>query len=197
MSNISRIALVGYRATGKTTLGRLIAKYINWSFVDMDEMLTERLGMSIASWVSMKGWESFRRSESELLKELSGRERIVVSTGGGVVEDPENRELLRKSFFVLWLRACPKNICRRLKQDLVSIDQRPSLTGAGILEEVETVLKRREPLYSSVAHLIIKTDEDGPEELAKHVITNLNIQADIAGNVTLYPESKRGNGLHS
>ncbi|SFN07362.1 shikimate kinase [Thermodesulforhabdus norvegica] len=174
MREVVRIALVGYRATGKTTLGALVARRINWSFVDMDEMLTGRFGMSISSWVSKHGWDSFRKQESALLQELSQKRNLVVATGGGIVEDPKNRTLLRNAFFVFWLRAQPREISRRLVNDSSSTNNRPSLTGMGITEEVETVLKRREPFYRSVAHAVIDTDDSDPTGLADRVIELIN-----------------------
>lgn len=173
MSNIFRIALVGYRATGKTTVGQYLAELLEWTFIDMDTVLTSQLGTSIAEWVASKDWMAFREEESRLLNHLVSLDNIVVSTGGGIVEKLENRKLLSSAFFVIWLKSHPKEIIKRLSNDVHSATLRPSLTGMGTIQEVETVLGLREPLYSSVAHITVETEGKKPYDIADFIFKSL------------------------
>ncbi len=164
------IAFVGYRATGKTTVGRIVAQRLGWIFVDMDETLMDRLGMTIAEWVRDKGWESFRAEESRLLAEVASSKHVVVATGGGVVEKLENRQILKNNFFVIWLSCPAEEIVDRLAKDEKSISNRPSLTGLGLLEEVSQVLSHREPLYREVADVVIDVHSKKPNEVCDLIV---------------------------
>jgi len=164
------IALVGYRATGKTTVGRIMARQLGWTFVDMDELLVKRLGMTINDWVRLYGWNAFRDEETKLLKELSGEKHIVVATGGGAVERAENRNMLKENFIVVWLYCPLEEIVNRLKKDEKSSDYRPSLTGLGLIEEVSHVLSLREPLYREVAHIAVDVSNKSPEIISGNIL---------------------------
>ncbi|MBW1976155.1 MAG: shikimate kinase [Deltaproteobacteria bacterium] len=167
--SFNRLALIGYRCTGKSTVGRLLASLLSYRFVDMDEVLADRTGTSIDSLVRKHGWLFFRNMESELLRELSSLPRIVVATGGGIVELEENRRILKKKFFVVWLEASPEVIKKRLINDPASPHLRPSLTGKSCLTEVDELLERRHPLYQEVAHLRILTDSMNIQTIAGHI----------------------------
>src|SRR5208337_2102232 len=108
------IALIGFRATGKSAVGEILARKLGRQFVDMDQRLTSESGRDIATWVKQDGWDSFRKSESALLGIIREQEGLVVATGGGIVLDPQSRTLLRKHFFTVWLRASPQTIYTRL-----------------------------------------------------------------------------------
>jgi len=161
----SRIALIGFRATGKSLLGRGLAQGSGWAFVDMDDELVASLGMSIDEWVKLHGWESFRREESRLLSALALRDRVVVATGGGIVLDPANRALLRAAFHVVWLKASKETILSRILGDDRSAAYRPPLTGLPLETEVETVLRERLPLYEASAHHSVEVDHLAPPEI--------------------------------
>ncbi len=170
MHKARNIALVGYRVTGKTTLGPLVAQALGWRFVDMDDVLTERFGCTISEFVRREGWGRFRVQEAELLRELVSWDRVVVATGGGVVESEENRRILRESFHVIWLRCRPQVIMDRLQADRRTGSWRPSLTGKGVQEEVLEVLERRNPWYAEVAHLVVDTSDEPPERLLEKMM---------------------------
>jgi shikimate kinase len=165
----SRIALIGFRATGKSFLGRGLAQGSGWAFVDMDDELVASLGMSIDQWVKLHGWESFRREESRLLSALALRDRVVVATGGGIVLDPANRALLRAAFHVIWLKASRETILSRILGDDRSAAFRPPLTGLPLETEIETVLEERLPLYAETAHHSVEVDLSD----AREIITTL------------------------
>src|SRR5689334_1819052 len=106
----SRIVFVGYRGTGKTTVGRLLAARLGWTFADSDDLIESATGRSIAEIFATEGETSFRQHEAAALQELSKRDLIVIATGGGAVLRSDNRELLRTAGFIAWLTARPETI---------------------------------------------------------------------------------------
>src|SRR4051794_20040028 len=106
----SPIVLVGYRGTGKTTVGRLLAASLGWEFADADDLIESAAGKSIAEIFAAEGDPGFRDREAAALRELCRRDRLVVATGGGAILRPANRELLRGAGFVAWLTAEPETV---------------------------------------------------------------------------------------
>ena len=131
-----RIFLIGYRGTGKTTVGRLLADRLGWAFADSDDHIEEGTGQSIADLFASEGEAGFRDREAAVLSDLATRERIVIATGGGTVLRPANREQLQSSGFVAWLAARPETVWGRLQCDPATGTRRPNLTTAGGIEEV-------------------------------------------------------------
>jgi len=161
------IALVGFRGTGKSHVGRLLAQTLRWPFLDMDIELVRTRGEDIARWVQREGWASFRAAESRLLCGLAARPAMIVATGGGIVLDPSNREALKRSFHVIWLQASPETISRRLSADSdVTSALRPALTALPPEEEVRQLLSERHPFYEEVADCVVATDHLNPAEVA-------------------------------
>jgi len=165
----SSIALIGFRATGKSSVGRALAARLGRPFKDLDAEITAVLGQDIQSWVRARGWESFRQLETELLLALAGQEGLVVACGGGVVAREQNRECLRQHFFVVWLHASLETIQRRLLEDPQGALSRPPLTELPLKEEIETLLRQRTPWYEEIADLVLNTDTVGPAELAEAI----------------------------
>ncbi|QDV33893.1 shikimate kinase [Tautonia plasticadhaerens] len=164
------VALVGYRGTGKSTVGRIVADRLGWAFEDADEVLERRVGRPIASIFSERGEPAFRDLEAGTLRELTARSRLVIATGGGVVLREENREVLRAFGFVAWLSARPGTIVDRLRADPAG---RPALTAAGLLGEVAEVLGRREALYRELAGAEVDTEGRSPGQVAEAVLAAL------------------------
>lgn len=163
------IALIGFRATGKSTVGEILARKLGRSFIDMDRRLVHDAGRDITAWVKERGWDSFRRAESGLLELIRLREALVVATGGGIVLDPQNREALRKDFSTVWLKATQQTICARLNSDPESPLTRPALSCLPLGEEIERMLSEREPLYSQVADIAIDTEGKPPAQIAEEI----------------------------
>lgn len=161
-----KIILSGYRATGKSTIGRLLAERLDLAFIDMDEVLVAQHG-EITDLVKERGWGYFRDRERELLEELVASQDVVISTGGGAVLHRDVWRELKKTGLVVWLTADLETICRRLEADLVSESQRPSLTGDDIKAETGKVLAEREPLYRAGAHLIVDATRPVAEVVAE------------------------------
>ena len=162
-----RITLIGYRGTGKSTVAARLAEQLGCAWCDADVVLEERLGCTIAALVRERGEAGFRDAEADLLAELLAGFSGVLATGGGVVLRPGNRELLaRRGRPVVWLRAAPDVIRRRLAADPSTPDRRPSLTGTDPLAEVDRALEEREPLYRALADLEVDTSVADADALA-------------------------------
>jgi shikimate kinase len=153
----NRVILIGYRATGKSSIGRLLANKLGFDFVDMDRVIEERESSSISDMVAKHDWPYFRSKEKILLQELIDKKNIVIATGGGAVLHHEIWPKIMQSFVSVWLFAEHETICQRLANDTKSAEQRPSLTGQNILAEVEKLMADREPLYRKYSHLAINT----------------------------------------
>jgi shikimate kinase len=165
--------LIGYRGTGKTTLGRALAQHLGWQFVDMDDTLSAESGASIVKLVRRQGWEYFREQEHSLLTRLAAGRRQVVSTGGGVILRPDNVTTLRSSGTVLWLRARTDTIRGRLAGDERNAAFRPALTGLDPAAEIETTLGARTPLYQAAMDLAVDTDDRGVQEVFDEIVAAL------------------------
>jgi shikimate kinase len=154
---LSRLTLVGYRASGKTSIGRLIAARLGWPFVDADEELERRLGATIAEYFAKHGEAPFREQEARLLAELlAAAPPQILATGGGCVQREDNRRRLReRGGLVVYLEAPAAFLQRRLRHHAGG---RPSLTGATVVDEVPQLLAQRDPLYREVATAVVRAD---------------------------------------
>lgn len=163
----TRIFLIGYRGSGKTTVARLLAERLGWTWCDADTVLEERFGRSIRQIFAEEGENGFRDKETLILRELASTQDVVIATGGGVILRPENRAELKKGF-VVWLTAAPEILHARINADVTTGDRRPALTRGGF-EEVRELLETRRPLYEECAHLSVATDDVSPEQIAKTI----------------------------
>ena len=162
------LVLVGYRGTGKSTVGKLLANRLGMRYVSMDDEITKQADMSIPEIVAQSGWDKFRDFESELTRELAGQDGLVIDTGGGVIERQENVGVLRTNALVFWLKASVNTITSRIQGGTT----RPALTaGKTFIEEVADVLEIREPKYKAAAHHEINTDDREPTQIADSIIT--------------------------
>lgn len=161
------IALIGYRGTGKSHVGKLLAKQLQLICVSLDREIAERAGMTIPQIVEKSGWPDFRDKETFEVRQVAGRDGLVIDCGGGVIERPENIELLRTSCRIIWLQASVPVIVARIGGD----DGRPALTaGKTFTEEISEVLARRTPAYASAAEFIVDTDQLTPEEIVARIV---------------------------
>lgn len=166
------IALIGPRGSGKTTVARHLAELLGWQWVDADVEIERRAGRPVRAIFAAEGEAGFREHESAVLRELCALRRHVVATGGGVVLREANRELLRSSARVAWLRADAETLWRRLEGDASGGERRPALLGGG-RAEVEEVLRTREALYRACAHRAVDTAGRTPRAVAAEVATAL------------------------
>lgn len=165
-----RIILIGFRCSGKTTLGKLLSKRLNWHFIDMDEEIQKREGKTIREIVEEKGWEYFRKLEKDYMRTLLNFKQAVLSLGGGAVLHHEELEKLKKRSFTVWLKASLSEILNRMKVDHKTTEQRPSLTNLSLEEELEKILKEREPLYHRFSDISIDTDNKNLEMIVEEII---------------------------
>lgn len=167
------LVLIGYRATGKTSVGARLAEVLQRPFVDLDQVLVREAGRSVADIVAQGGWAEFRRLEKELVARYRDARGLVLATGGGVVLDPNNVAALRENGIIIWLTADPAAIQARLAQDQPRDANRPSLTGEDTIREVLEVLEARAPLYQAAAQISIDTTHQSVAQVVKLVLAAL------------------------
>jgi shikimate kinase len=164
------LTLVGYRATGKTTLARLLADRLGWDWIDADVEIERRAGKSIARIFAEDGEPRFRDIEAEVIADLCRRDRLVLAAGGGAPLRPESRRRMREAGKVVWLMARPETILKRMSADATTTARRPNLTDKDPLEEIVHVLQGREPIYRESAHLAVNTEGKTPAELVEVIM---------------------------
>ncbi|MEH0020016.1 MAG: shikimate kinase AroL [Desulfobacter sp.] len=160
------IFLIGYRCTGKTTTGRLLAQKLARPFVDTDQTLETDEGITIARMVDTFGWAHFRQAETRTLLALDLGQGPVVATGGGIILAEENRRFLQEQGIAVWLQADAQTIMARLTADAASADSRPDLTRQSLEDETRQMLALRNPLYETLARITINTAAHSPEAAA-------------------------------
>jgi XRE family aerobic/anaerobic benzoate catabolism transcriptional regulator len=168
----TRIALLGLRGAGKSTIGTLLARQLDCPFVELDRLIEQASGMPLATMFDMYGQAGYRRFERRCLDQLLGRNRrFVLATGGSVVSEPATFQRLRECCFTVWLRANPEDYMRRV---LAQGDTRPMANNPEAMSDLRRILREREPLYSK-ADLTIDTSKTGkPRLLVKSIVSRLN-----------------------
>ncbi|MBC8106524.1 MAG: shikimate kinase [Anaerolineae bacterium] len=165
------VVLLGYRGCGKTTLGKKLADRMWIKFVDTDDLIVSAAGKTIREIFETDGEKKFRDLEVEAVRDACGREDHVVALGGGAVLRDENRTLLKSLVFSrLYLRCEPGELLNRIQSDPATAANRPSLTGlGGPLQEIESLLKMREPLYRDVMTAELDVTNLNLDEALKYV----------------------------
>jgi shikimate kinase len=166
---IERVVLVGFMGAGKSTVGPLLARALDWSFLDMDRRIEERLGMTVAECFDTRGEAAFRREELLVAAEAVLQERLVVAAGGGAFAEPRTREVLRQKAFTIWLQAPLAVLLGRLGGD----GTRPLASNREIMT---SLLAKREPFYKD-ADLTIDTSDAGAAAVADRLAKAVREQA--------------------
>lgn len=170
------IVLIGMRATGKTTVGQILANTLKREFIETDELVAKKSGYSIAEIVEKHGWEYFRDLESQVIQKISTMNNAVISTGGGVVTRKKNIESLKTNGLLILLTATVDTMEKRLNGT-----RRPALTSKQtIRQEIEEILKKRKTLYGNASQERISTDDQNPQEVVVKII-NLSSQTVVCG----------------
>jgi len=166
---LANIVLVGPMGVGKTTIGRALAKALDMDFIDSDQEIEKRTGAKI-SWIfDIEGEKGFRKRETNMLKEIMRRRGIVLATGGGIVLKSENRAVLVKNNFVVYLRASVGKLLQRTVRDR----NRPLLQVDNPRQRIEALLQERDPVYRSVADLVVSTDRKTVTHVVKSICRQL------------------------
>ncbi len=170
------IVLIGFRGTGKSTVGRLLAKRLERDFIDSDKYIESSTGKTIKSIFEDDGEEGFRKIETDTITELSKANNKVISAGGGAVLKVENVKNLKDNGFLVLLEATPEIIHNRIAQDKKTTQQRPSLTDKKPLDEIKHLIAKREHAYKSAADFTINTSYVSCEDIVNEIITIVNKQ---------------------
>ncbi|TET38044.1 MAG: hypothetical protein E3J72_04225 [Planctomycetota bacterium] len=163
------VFLIGYRGSGKTTSGSELAKKLNFAHADLDEIITSKAKLSIAEIFPRFGEPEFRDMESTALTEAATRDGQVVSTGGGVVLNPKNVELMRERGIIVYLDCDPGVAADRIEADPNTKTQRPKLSGTDMRTEVRNKMRERAKLYEGAADFKLDTSRLTPAEAAQAV----------------------------
>ncbi|OYU43086.1 MAG: shikimate kinase [Burkholderiales bacterium PBB4] len=167
---------MGLPGSGKSTVGRQLARRLQLPFFDSDKVIEERLGCAIKEFFAREGESAFRDVESRVIDELTQRAQCVVSTGGGAVLRPENRTHLRSRGHVVYLKSAPEELARRLRHDTT----RPLMQVDDPLTRLRDLFAVRDPLYRETAHYVIETGRPSVAMLVNMIV----MQLELAGVVS-------------
>jgi shikimate kinase len=165
------IALIGLPGSGKSTVGRQLARRLGLPFFDSDQFIEQRLGCPIREFFAREGEQAFRDVEEEVIRELTASPAGVLATGGGAVLRAANRQRLRESGTVVYLRSTPEEVQRRVRQD----GSRPLLQVQDPLARLRELFAERDPLYRETANFIIETGRPTVPTLVNKILMQLEL----------------------
>ncbi|MDY7036806.1 MAG: shikimate kinase [Thermodesulfobacteriota bacterium] len=168
------IVLIGYRCSGKTEVGKILAKELNKDFFDTDKLIEDSAGCSIEKIIYRYGWEYFRNIEKKIIEKVSTRDDLILATGGGIVLEWDNVINLQRNGLIVWLDGNAEVLKERMKRDHGSGKIRPSLTGSDPLDEIREVLTIRKPLYERAADLVVDAGSASIHEVTNSIINALS-----------------------
>lgn len=170
MTHSMHCYLIGFRGSGKTTVGQLLSGRLGWDFVDTDQWIEQSAGRTIRELFAAGGEAAFRDLESAAIVEVSQRSSpTVISLGGGAVLREQNRMLLRSKGYSVWLNAKAELLYDRIRQDKLTDQRRPSLTGLSGFDEVAMLVQQREPIYAEMANKVVMIEGLSPDEIVADI----------------------------
>lgn len=175
---MSNVVLIGLPGSGKSSVGRQLARRLQVPFVDSDQVIEQRLGCSIREYFDREGEDAFRDVEQAVIDDLSLNHSGVLSTGGGTVLRPVNREHLHQRGKVVYLRSSPEEVFRRLRHDV----SRPLLQVSDPLQRLRDLYAVRDPLYRETAHFIIETGRPSVATLVNMILMQLELAGVLPGH---------------
>ncbi len=187
------VILIGYRGSGKTVVGRLLAGELSRPHVDTDLLIEDREGRTIAAIFEQDGEPYFRKIESEVIDGLAPDTPVVISMGGGAVISEHNRKRLKGLGVVVWLRAAPEELYRRVVADRKSAVSRPPLIPADALTEVRMLLAQRGGWYEELADVEIDTTGKSPVEVTQMILRQLEPRVRRGGPQPVRDETEQEN----
>lgn len=176
----TNIFLVGLMGSGKTSVGKVLARLLGKAFVDSDHEIERATGVRIPVIFEIEGESGFRAREHRMIVELAARENILLATGGGAILSEENRALLRARGTVIYLRAPVKSLLKRTQRDR----NRPLLQVADPAATLTQLYEQRDPLYREIAHLIFDTGNQSVRALAAQIDAQLNAHTTHEDSIT-------------
>lgn len=173
------ITLIGYRGSGKSTVAGPLAAHLGWTPVDADAVIERAAGRTIREIFESEGEPGFRLREREAMRNLLLRDKLVLAAGGGAILNADTRTEVRAAGPVVWLQASVDTLFARISGDWSTAERRPNLVGGvtgGGREEIEAVLKVREPLYRECATCIVETDHLATSEIVDRILEATHIR---------------------
>ena len=167
------LVLIGYRCTGKTSVGRMLAARLGLPFYDTDALIQEDTGRTIEQIVATEGWTGFRAVEKPAAARLALQENCVIALGGGAVLDPENVAVMKRDGRIVWLVADIATVTERMITDRETTPQRPPLQGRDSLMEATLILEERTPLYEEAADFVVDTCRGNIDQIVQEIIEGL------------------------
>jgi len=165
MADVRNVYLVGVMGSGKSSVGRELARLLAQKFVDLDRLISKRVGKSIAAIFKTDGEAYFRKVEAELLKSVTKEKGQTVATGGGAVLDPSNCEAMKTTGTIIFLEASLDELWSRVSRN----KRRPLLLTANPKQTLEDIAKKREPIYRDIANTTFNTNQKSPQALALEI----------------------------
>jgi len=160
------LILVGMMGSGKTTVGRMLAKQLGKIFVDSDEEIIKRTGVTVPHIFDVEGEAGFRQREAAAIHELTGRDNLVLATGGGAVLDEQNRTMLQQNGVVVYLKASVHDLWQRTRHDR----NRPLLQTDNPHAKLAELFQQRDPLYRQVSDIVVQSGKQSAHALMLHLV---------------------------
>lgn len=183
MGKLDNIFLVGLMGAGKTTIGKNLARQLDKTFLDADHALEERTGVRIPVIFEIEGEAGFRKREEEALDALTGKQNIILATGGGAVLAASNRERLKARGTVVYLHGRPEDLYQRTRHD----KGRPLLQTGNRLQKLKDLYQTRDPLYREVADIVVDTGRQSVHSLTEKLKRQL-LEQGYGGTIGADPE---------
>ncbi|MEB2310191.1 MAG: shikimate kinase [Candidatus Brocadiaceae bacterium] len=168
------IILIGFRGTGKATIGKILAQRLGKEFFDADEYLEQKRGKTIKDIFSEGGETLFREIGVQMIAELCRLDDRIIASGGGVILREENVRRLRENGIIILLDADADTLYKRIHEDTQTAQKRPNLTSRGAYDEIEYLLAYRRPLYDRIADFVINTASLSTHDAANKIIAFIN-----------------------
>ncbi|MFX1468207.1 MAG: shikimate kinase [Promethearchaeota archaeon] len=178
MSNISKnsIALIGFMGTGKSTIGKVLAKFLgdDYRFIETDQLIVQEVGKSIPIIFAKDGVSKFREYESLICERVSNLKKVVISCGGGVVLNKTNIENLKKNCHIVLLKATPEEIYKRILRD--GKETRPILNKEDPKKEIERILNLRKSYYDGAAEIVVNTSNKKIKNIVREIVIKTKLK---------------------
>jgi shikimate kinase len=173
MKNIfDKIVLIGYRGAGKTTVAEELSRRLGWDSISTDRLIESKHQLTINQIVAQEGWESFRKTENQVIREVSASKNVIIDCGGGVVENSENMMFLQKNSLIVWIKAEEDDLFKRLSK----VNDRPLLSALDLRQDIKQNYHRRIPLYKKYSRLVVNTSLNSKEEVCSKILNFIQCQ---------------------